>query len=109
MNGSSFLSIGAAEFSIGCSSRWGDKLAQWLLPFKTAGILLIDDLGKERAATEHVASTMYSLIEARTSQQRPILFTTNHSTVEIATAYGARHGEYLVRRLRDYCQFIEVE
>ena len=111
MGGSKVItSIGAAEFSIECSSRWGAKLTEWLSPLCKTAILLIDDLGKERAASEHVASVVYQLIEARTRHQYlPILFTTNHSVIEIQSPYGGRYGEYIVRRLRDYCHFINVD
>ena len=45
---------------------------------KTADLLIIDDLGKEKA-TEWTSQTIYSIINARYENERPIVITTNYT------------------------------
>ena len=73
---------------------------------RSTGVLVLDDLGKEKAA-EAVSTALYSVIEERTARERPILFTANYTSEELAGRFG-EHGAYLVRRLREFCEVVVI-
>ena len=51
------------------------------------GLLILDDIG-EVPCTQFVSSKLYSVVEYRTSNNRPILITSNHSWREMQGKYG---------------------
>jgi len=53
------------------------------------GVLVIDDLGAEKD-TDWTVSQVYSLIDARCSNRRPTVITTNLKLKEIAEQFGTR-------------------
>lgn len=72
-----------------------------------AGILLLDDVGKEKY-TERVASEFYALVEERTSNLRPTIWTANTSATELTRRLGAEHGDATVRRLMEFSEIVTV-
>lgn len=73
-----------------------------------AGVLLLDDIGKERF-TDRGQAEFYDLVESRTSRLKPILWTANASGDELAAMMSADRGGPIVRRLDDFSEVIEVE
>jgi DNA replication protein DnaC len=73
----------------------------------TAGILFIDDFGKSKM-TERVASELFTVIEHRTSNELPILITTNLTTKTTAKVFrdDLERLEPMLRRLREFCRGI---
>jgi chromosomal replication initiation ATPase DnaA len=65
-------------------------------------VLLLDDLGKP-PSTERADAELEELIEARTSEGRPILWTANSSGQWLIERFGTERGEPLVRRLAEFC------
>lgn len=51
------------------------------------GLLILDDIG-EVPGTEFVSSKLYSVVEYRTANNKPILITSNHEWKEIKKKYG---------------------
>jgi len=51
------------------------------------GLLILDDIG-EVPCTEFVSSKLYSVVEYRTANNKPILITSNHEWKEIQKKYG---------------------
>jgi DNA replication protein DnaC len=65
-------------------------------------VLLIDDLGKERA-TERLETEMYSLLEARCSVGKPMLVSSNYSIDGLAERFSQDQGGAIIRRLAEFC------
>lgn len=63
-----------------------------LRSLKSASVLFIDDLGKERA-TARLETELWDLLEARASKRMPIIFTTNFSGDEFASRFTAENRE----------------
>lgn len=70
-------------------------------------ILFIDDIGKEKY-TERVESEFYDLVEYRTSNLRPILWTTNANGAQLEQMMAEDRGIPIVRRLREFTEIISV-
>ncbi len=74
---------------------------------EAAEILLLDDIGKEKY-TERVASDFYALIEERTSNLLPTIWTANTSAGELTRRMGSEHGDATVRRLMEFSTIVTV-
>lgn len=72
---------------------------------KGAGILFIDDIGKERS-TPAVASVLHDIVETRASNKRPILWTSEMTADDLAQKLGENYGNGLIRRLREFSTVI---
>ena len=73
---------------------------------REAQMLLIDDIGKERATssgevTETVGDALHSLIEFRVSNKLPTIWTCNMDAAGLERRLGADRGGPTLRRLRD--------
>jgi DNA replication protein DnaC len=84
-----------------------DKNHQWanrMLPkISCCDLLLLDDLGVGKLS-EAVTAEIYDIVEARTANDVPILFTSNYRGEGLANRFadpGA--GAAIVRRLREFC------
>lgn len=66
-----------------------------------AGILYLDDLGKEKM-TERVAKEFHRLIEHRCRHRLPTLWTSEQSGDWLARRLGEAYGDGLIRRLREF-------
>jgi DNA replication protein DnaC len=64
-----------------------------------ADLLILDDIG-EVPGTDYVCSKLYSVVEYRTSNNKPILITSNHPWETIARKYGD-DGVRIVDRLKE--------
>lgn len=78
----------------------GSEALAKLKTAKRCDVLLLDDVGQENA-TQNASSALYDLIEYRTSEGKPILWTCNLSGEELANQHKTR-GPALVRRLREF-------
>ena len=74
---------------------------------KRTEILFLDDIGKEKY-TERVESEFYDLIETRTSNLRPTLWTTNASASQLSAMMSADRGEPVLRRLKEFTEIVTV-
>ena len=72
---------------------------------KTIPVLCIDDLGKGRF-TERVISQFFDLIEIRSSNKLPIVFTTNDNEDSFSERFGKDYASPLWRRLREFSHTI---
>lgn len=73
---------------------------------KSADILLIDDLGKERTGndgrvSEAVQEAIFGVVEFRVAHQKPIIVTTNTTETAIERRFSGDKAPPLLRRLRD--------
>ena len=72
---------------------------------RRAEILFIDDIGKEKY-TERVESEFYDLIETRSANLRPIIWTANTNGPELLSMMSPDRGEPILRRLRESTEII---
>lgn len=70
-------------------------------------ILALDDLGMERP-TEWAMETIEGIVDARVSDCKPIIVTSNYSLKELRERWGGIHGARLVSRLGGSCMPIKV-
>jgi len=75
---------------------------------KAVPVLLFDDLGKEKF-TAHLEKELFDLVDQRSSQLLPILFTTQHDGKALAKMFTPENGEAIVRRLREFTDAIKFE
>lgn len=80
---------------------------------RNCGILLLDDVGKERAGrdgtvSEAVGEAVYSLIEYRVSHNKPIVWTCNMDAGDLQKRLGTDRGVPILRRLQDVSALPEL-
>ena len=83
-----------------------------LSAYLTVPLLVIDDVGKEKAS-EWTLATLYSIIDGRYERALPIIITTNYQPQNLAqriTPYGADHetAAAIIDRLTEMCTYICV-
>lgn len=74
----------------------------------TADVVLIDDLGKP-PSTERADSELEELVEDRTSEALPILWSANGSGEWLIKRFGVDRGEPTVRRLAEFSEVLTLE
>lgn len=72
-----------------------------------APVILLDDLGKP-PSTERADAELEELIEVRTSNLLPILWSANGSSAWLIKRMGPDRGEPLVRRLSEFSEVISL-
>lgn len=70
-------------------------------------VLLLDDIGKERY-TDRIQEIVYDIIEERTANLLPIIWTSNFSGERLEKTIGGDRGRAIVRRLREFSEAIEL-
>ena len=90
----------AAQFAGG-----SDEVGRWVGHHLGCDLLLLDDVFKCKL-TDSFESLLFALVDKRCEQRRPLLVTTNDVGETMAGRMAADRGEPLVRRLRDYCDFV---
>ena len=72
-------------------------------------LLIIDDLGKEKP-TEWALQMIYSIIDRRYNDLKPIIITTNFNAEELLKKLGNTSiGEAIVDRLFEICEYVSIE
>jgi DNA replication protein DnaC len=79
-----------------------DKADHAISRARAVNVLMIDDLGKERA-TERFETEMYSLLEGRCSKGKPLLVSSNYRITELAARFSEDQGGAIIRRLTEFC------
>ena len=82
-----------------------------LEPLKSAGLLVIDDLGKATASEWRVART-WEVVDYRYSEERPTVITSQYSLDRLYDRI-ARRGDYdtalaMVSRLYEVCDIVPL-
>jgi len=66
--------------------------------YETVPLLVIDDLGKEKA-TEWTLATLYAIIDGRYDRAMPIIITTNYDTQNLIRRITPQDGDYDLNRI----------
>lgn len=75
------------------------RIREVLAKIKNCKLLILDDLGVTRK-TDFVTNTLYTIIEYRMANNKPIVATSNCTLGEIHKAYG-EDGERIAKRLNE--------
>lgn len=87
------------------SSGWRDRSDKdWFLRRVTnAGVLVIDDIGRESKGRENVTTPMFDqVIRSRVANARPTIITTNFTKEEMQSGYGPNVMSLLAERSIDH-------
>lgn len=102
----SWLYLPAFEMSNYVAQQWDDNWGvsgpaeRALRLAKKVDILILDDLGDERA-TDAASSYLKELVEHRTARKLPVLWSSNMTKEELSSRHGLK-GDASVRRLMDF-------
>lgn len=73
-----------------------------------APILLLDDIGKERATATSEAC-LFELVRERMDHSKPTIYTTNYTDNEFAKRFTQHHtGKAIARRLKESCKLVNM-
>lgn len=75
--------------------------------FRRVDLLLIDDLGKGRMS-DRAEMELFDILEVRTSQERPTIWTANASAKELREMMSADRGAPILRRLAEFSEIASV-
>lgn len=98
-----FSKLAVDQFS-NDNSRRGESLAK-LESCQTARILILDDLEKARFSDRYEME-LYNLLEHRTSEHLPILWTANTIGDDLAAMFTPERQEPIMRRLVDFSEIL---
>ena len=104
----------AARLQYSDAPATAQSARQCLQRARTCRLLLLDDLGKERATTsggplsEAVGEALFALIEHRLTHRLPMILTTNATSTPLETRLGPDRGLPLIRRLLEVCEVVAV-
>lgn len=109
VEGKRSIYLTASDFSHKVSRLSGDRmeaLDEFVGGLCRVPVLFLDDLGKGRN-TDRVEAEMYHVIEKRTANQLPILFTAQLTGKDFAASMGEDRGAAIVRRLGEFCEIVK--
>lgn len=81
---------------------------QWVGKLINADLLFMDDIFKIKL-TDSFESVIFSLVDQRTENGRPIILTANDTGESLTARMSPDRGEPLVRRLREFCDTITFQ
>jgi len=105
--------ITATDLALNSANQFADNpatksIAQNILQLcRSACVLLLDDLGKNRM-TDRAESELYDLLEYRTSRRLPIIWTSNSDARGLLAMFSADRGDAIVRRLAEFSQIVKI-
>lgn len=87
------------------AAKFGDSatvVEKWIQGFIDVDVLFMDDLFKNKF-TDSFEGVIFSIIDRRTENGRPIILTANDTGATLKGRMTEDRGEPLVRRLREFC------
>jgi hypothetical protein len=101
------ITIGSLELARVLSEAARDiKEVGWLYRCR---VLMVDDLGKERA-TPAAAAMLWEVLDRRLSANLPVILTTNFDGPGLARRFGEDHlGDAIRRRIGDLCRVVRFK
>ena len=105
--GHSIRAFTSSSFQRECQDAAGNHLStEWFNKVSRCDYLFIDDVGKQ-PWTANTHGAWFDIVESRTSEGRPILMTTNLTSIEMSQL--STNGLFVTRRLDEYCQWIRLD
>ena len=84
-----------------------ENAERWIAEVCDADIVAFDDVTKMRM-TERVESELFGVIDHRTTHHLPVIVTVQGDSTSISRAMGDDKSAPLIRRLREFCDLIQV-
>jgi DNA replication protein DnaC len=84
----------------------GQKSRERLKQIRHSTVLLLDDVGKEKR-TDRVETELFDLLEYRTSEMLPTLYTSNYAIVDLENRFNEQ-GLAIMRRITEFNLNVEV-
>jgi len=104
-----FLALSSFQLQRAIQHQWNDDACKALLRrARSAGLLFIDDLGKQKF-TEAAEAELFDILEERTSYRRSVVFTSNLTGADLETLMSDNVGGPFLRRLREFCEIHVVQ
>lgn len=104
-NSTSFAKLCVEQFTDDKSRRASAEKA--MKSIYRADIWLLDDLGKQRM-TERTETELYAVLEHRSSQKLPTIWTANAESDALRRMFSDEHREPIMRRLIDFTTIVAV-
>src|ERR1035437_488354 len=108
MEGKTVIPMTANKFAVDCATCAADsteRLAKWLNRMKWTDVLFLDDLGK-RTMSEFAESQLFDVLDTRFSHGKPIVITSEGTSVELGATFAQKRRESFIRRIVQYCDLI---
>ena len=95
------------EFSLGPTRKVSDVAKRTLARCKAVPVLFIDDLGKGKM-TERAEIELFNVLESRTSNMLPTLWTSNAGSSELAAMISPDRRDPILRRLVEFSAIVST-
>ena len=111
--GGNVVWMNSSEFQWSTQNLFNDanavKASKWLSKYETASMLVFDDIGSLKS-TETVSDNLYKLLEYRTTNNLPMLWTSNETLGEMLAGKGIteKARKRNISRLAGYSNIIEL-
>lgn len=79
---------------------------EWMERIQSASTLMWDDMDKDKL-TERAEETAFAMIEHFTSNNKPVMLTTNASAEEFRMKFTGDRGAAILRRIREFCTGVQ--
>jgi len=112
--GRSIMMMRSIDFAKHCATQFADNRdiqrdsQRQLDRCKSVGVLLLDDLGKEKI-TERVETTLFDVIDYRISRAKPMLITSNFDLNSLAKRMSSDQGPAIIGRIIEFCHVMPVQ
>ncbi len=98
--------VTTTKFSMEVAAK-GFEVGPYIESLCTVELLFLDDLGKGRLS-DAVQAHLFHIVETRTANELPILFTSNAASKELAAMLSEDRAAPLLRRLNEFCEIIKL-
>lgn len=108
MQGVSVKSVGSMDLGVDLAAKFSSDpilAAETVRQWCKVGVLLLDDAFKVKL-TERVEQVIFTVIDERTQNEKPIVVTTNDSPQTLVLRMSTDRGPALVARLWEFCQTV---
>lgn len=111
--GGHVLWLNSSRFQWACQNQFNDthgkEASKWLREYQRARNLVFDDIGSLKS-TEAVSDSLYALLEHRTANQLPMLWTSNETIGEMLAGKGIseKARKRNISRLAGFTNTLEI-
>ncbi len=112
-SGHSIQATNATTFARLCVDQFADdrihrsSAVTTIYSYYSVDVWLLDDLGQHRM-TDRVEAELYAVLERRTTQRLPTIWTSNAMGEDLAAMFSDKRSEAIMRRLTDFNDIVTV-
>lgn len=109
--GEKVLWMNSWNFQWACQNQFNDaekgKAGKWLKEYRQAPVLVLDDIGSLKSS-EVVADNLYALLEHRTTNGFPMIWTSNETPDEMLAGLKDKPRKRIISRLVGFSNMIQL-